>query len=155
MSRKKAGAHPSAPVMKPEASIAGPAVTAAVARPATPPTAVSTAHELQRRVPGRPFKSGAEWTGNAAGRAPGSRNKLTEDFLATLYADWQRNGAAAIVAMREADPAAYVKVVASLVPREASLDVNVTPTLPRPLAEMTDADWEIALGIRVTKRSEQ
>jgi hypothetical protein len=92
--------------------------------------------------------------GNAKGREPGSRNKLTEDFLATLYTDWQKNGAAAIVAMREADPAAYVKVVASLVPREASLDVNVTPTRPRPLAEMTDADWEIALGIRVTKRSE-
>ena len=56
--------------------------------------------------------------------------------------------------MREADPAAYVKVVASLVPREASLDVNIAPSLPRPLAEMTDADWEIALGIRVTKRGE-
>jgi hypothetical protein len=35
----------------------------------------------------------------------------------------------------------FVELVAELVPRNATLDVNVAPSLPRPLAEMTDADW--------------
>jgi uncharacterized protein YbaR (Trm112 family) len=62
-------------------------------------------------------------------------------FDGALYNGWRKNGAAAIVAMRETDPTAYVKV--QLVPRE-----NIAPSRPRPLAGMTDADWEIALGIR-------
>ena len=55
---------------------------AAVASPAAGQSAAPTAHELQQRVvPGRPFKPGSEWTGNAAGRAVGSRNKLSTDYL--------------------------------------------------------------------------
>jgi hypothetical protein len=48
---------------------------AEVLPPASP--AVPTAPELPGRSPGRPFKPGAEWTGNAKGRELGSRNKLT------------------------------------------------------------------------------
>jgi hypothetical protein len=122
-------------------------------------TSPSPAHEVQKRAaPGRPFKPGAEWTGNAAGRALGSRNKLSEDFLADMHRQYQESGPGILRDMATSKSMRqrirFIELVHDLLPRHAALDVNVTPTLPRPLAEMTDADWEFALGIRVTKRSE-
>jgi hypothetical protein len=127
---------------------------AEVLPPASP--AVPTAPELPGRSPGRPFKPGAEWTGNAKGRELGSRNKLTTDYLDAIYKQFQESGP---FILRDMAPSRsittrvkFIELVHDLLPRNAVLDGNVSPTLPRPLAEMTDADWEIALGIRVTKR---
>lgn len=52
------------------------------------------------------------------GRPKGSRNKLAEVFVADLLADWELGGVAAVAQAREKDPAAYVRVVASLLPKE-------------------------------------
>ena len=41
--------------------------------------------------PGNPAKSG-----NPAGRPKGSHDKLSEEFVAEVYADWCEHGAAAI-----------------------------------------------------------
>jgi hypothetical protein len=71
----------------------------------------------------KPFKAGSEWTGNAAGRPKGSRHKLTENFLQVLADDFEQHGTAAIVKVREEDPAKYLTVVAQLVPKET--DVNL------------------------------
>lgn len=57
-------------------------------------------------------------SGNPAGRKKGSRNRLSEDFLGALSDDFAEHGAAAIRACREGDPATYVKVVASILPKE-------------------------------------
>lgn len=86
-------------------------------------TTAQGADTTAKKVPGRPFKPGPEWTGNAAGRPKSSRNKLTEDFLSALADDFAQHGKAAIVTVREEDPAKYLTVVAQLVPKET--DVNV------------------------------
>jgi hypothetical protein len=52
------------------------------------------------------------------GRPPGSRNKLAEDFLADICADWKQHGAAVIADVRNVHPAIYLRMVASLVSRE-------------------------------------
>ena len=63
-------------------------------------------------------------SGNPAGRPKGSRNKLSEEFVAEVYADWCEHGAAAIKTVREIRPDVYVKVVASLLPRQVQAAVT-------------------------------
>ena len=63
-------------------------------------------------------------SGNPAGRPKGSRNKLSEEFINQLYADWCEHGAEVLKEVRETRPEVYVKVVASLLPRK--VDANVS-----------------------------
>lgn len=76
-------------------------------------------------------------SGNPAGRPKGSRNKLGEDFLTALAEDFEEHGKDAIAACRESTPAAYVKVVAALLPKQ--LEVS---DLAKPVTRMTDAELE-------------
>jgi hypothetical protein len=55
------------------------------------------------------------------GRPRGSRNKLGEEFCIALYEDFQKHGVAVIEAVRTERPADYLKLVASLVPRQIDL----------------------------------
>ena len=59
-----------------------------------------------------PWKPGE--SGNPAGRPKGSRNELSEEFVAEVYADWCEHGAVAIQTVRQTRPDVYVKVVALL-----------------------------------------
>lgn len=64
-------------------------------------------------------------TGNiGGGRNKGSRNKLGEAFLADMFADWEGHGKAAIVKVREEKPEQYLKVVASILPKELNVKVG-------------------------------
>jgi hypothetical protein len=58
------------------------------------------------------------------GRPRGSRNKLTTEFLDALYADFQANGAEAVARCRKEKPAEYVRIVASILPKDLELTVN-------------------------------
>ena len=58
------------------------------------------------------------------GRPKGSRNKLGEAFLSDMLEDWAVNGKATIEAVRLEKPDQYLKVVASVLPRELNLRVN-------------------------------
>ena len=58
------------------------------------------------------------------GRPVGSRNKLGTAFLDDMYADWQDHGKAVIAAVRDNKPDQYLKVVASLLPKDINLNVN-------------------------------
>ena len=63
--------------------------------------------------------------GNSGGGRPkGSRNKLGEAFLDDLYADWKENGKEVINAVRADKPEVYMKVVASILPKDLNINVN-------------------------------
>jgi len=79
-----------------------------------------------------PWKPGE--SGNPAGRPKGSRNKIAEAFIDDLYASWLVHGADAIRRMCEERPHDYVKVAASLMPRQ--FDV----TNKNPFDEISDQD---------------
>ena len=59
-------------------------------------------------------------SGNPAGRPKGARSKLGEAFIDALLEDWNKNGVQAIIDMRDEKPADYVKIVASILPKEIS-----------------------------------
>lgn len=58
------------------------------------------------------------------GRPKGSRNKLGEAFLSDMLEDWTVNGKAAIETVRSEKPDQYIKVVASILPKEVKVSVN-------------------------------
>jgi len=80
------------------------------------------------------FKPGQ--SGNPAGRPKGARSKLGQAFIADLLADWEEHGAAALIKTREKDPAAYVRVVASLLPKE--IDLGASDALTELLREINE-----------------
>lgn len=75
--------------------------------------------------PGRPPVEHQFKAGNP-GRPKGSRNKLGEAFLEDMLADWEANGPAAIREVRETKPDAYLKVVASILPKDLNVNINQT-----------------------------
>lgn len=75
---------------------------------------------------------------NPSGRPKGSRNKLGEAFFSALHDDFEKHGPDAIVKVRMERPHEYLKVVASILPKE--LNVNT-----RAVEEMSDD--ELAAGI--------
>jgi hypothetical protein len=54
----------------------------------------------------------------------GSRNKLGEDFLHALAEDFERHGVEAIERVRIEKPEAYLKVIATLMPKDLNLNVR-------------------------------
>src|SRR5262245_19165408 len=63
-------------------------------------------------------------SGNPTGRPKGSRNKLSEDFVAALYDDFQHHGSTAIAACRVEKPDVYVRVIAGILPKDVNLKVQ-------------------------------
>jgi len=61
-------------------------------------------------------------SGNPAGRLRGSRNKLTEEVICALLRDFRQHGQKAVARVRQTQPAAYLKVLALLVPREHKVE---------------------------------
>jgi hypothetical protein len=70
----------------------------------------------------KPWQPGQ--SGNPAGRPKGSRNALGEDFLKALHADFKEHGVDVIATVRADKPDQYLKVVASILPKQAEITIN-------------------------------
>ena len=93
-----------------------------------------TGRELTQFKPGQ--------SGNPEGRPKGSRNKLTTEFFDDLCEAWSAFGKPALMTAAWTHPVEFVRVVASLIPRELEATATVTE-------RMSDAQLEaiIARGI--------
>jgi hypothetical protein len=61
-------------------------------------------------------------SGNPAGRLRGSRNRLSEAVICALLRDFSKHGEKAVAEVRRTQPAAYLKILALLVPREHKVE---------------------------------
>lgn len=64
----------------------------------------------------KPVKKGE--VRNPNGRPKGSRNAFNEAFIKDFFKDWQEHGSSVIVQVREEKPSDYLRIAASLVPRD-------------------------------------
>jgi len=90
------------------------------------------------------------WTSETkpkGGRKPGSRNKLCRAVLEDLMADWAEGGAAAIKMMRIEQPAAYVRVMCSILPKELILENSTITELIYVPNEIDDGPYLLNLQI--------
>jgi hypothetical protein len=96
-----------------------------------------TGRELTQFKPGQ--------SGNPKGRPQGSRNKLSEEFFRDLCDAWQAFGKPALMTAAWTHPLEFVRLVASLMPRE--LEATITPVA---MERMSDAQLEaiIAQGLQ-------
>ena len=63
-------------------------------------------------------------SGNPAGRPKGARNLLSESVLKELISHWEENGSDAIDRTCKEQPAAYLRAVLSLVPKDFAMTVE-------------------------------
>ena len=78
----------------------------------TPPPSAEPTGAVQR---GRPFMPGR--SGNPAGRPKGARNRHKEAFLATGADHFAEHGKEAFDKLAKDDPASYLRIMSSFVPR--------------------------------------
>lgn len=74
------------------------------------------------------------------GRPKGSRNKLGEAFLEAVLADFEKHGVAVIERVRLEKPEQYLKVIASILPKEVHAEVTerFVARMPAPAASVED-----------------
>lgn len=78
---------------------------------------------------------------NPNGRPKGARSKLGEQFIKAMLEDFEKNGVAAIAVVRDTKPDQYIKVIASILPKE----IEAGEQLAQFLKESRDAAVAAAL----------
>jgi hypothetical protein len=63
-------------------------------------------------------------SGNPSGRKVGARAKLGEDFIRDMQTAWEAGGIDVITRVMADRPQDFLKIVASLLPRDVNLNVN-------------------------------
>jgi len=83
-------------------------------------------------------------SGNPAGRPKGARGKLGETFLNALAEDFATNGIGVIEAVRQERPHEYLKIIATILPKQMQLE-DLTPR--KKAEDLTDDELaSIAVG---------
>ncbi len=59
---------------------------------------------------------------NPKGRTKGTRNKFSEAFMQDILTDWQKGGSEAIERVRITDPSTYLRVAASIIPKDFNIN---------------------------------
>jgi hypothetical protein len=105
---------------------------------ATPSNGVSATTEAKQRSLAnlKMFQPGQ--SGNPAGRTKGTRHKLGEAFLQDMMEAWSESGKAAITKVIEDRPHEFIKTVASILPKEISVQAPA-------VQELSDDDLASAL----------
>jgi hypothetical protein len=85
---------------------------------------MSETEVIERDGKGR-FINGAK---PGPGRPVGSRNRLADAFVSDLRDCWEIHGVKALEKCATQEPATFVKVIASLMPRDVNLNVGVDAT---------------------------
>src|SRR5262245_13394203 len=87
--------------------------------------------DAETQTNGRDPKSGRFLAGNSGngGRKPGSRNKLSEQFLSDLLDEWAENGKTALSRMCANHPEQFCKLVGSLLPSKIDTTLHLDAEL--------------------------
>ncbi len=110
---------------------------------------IAPAVNQQKVRPAHWFKPGQ--SGNPKGRKKGSKNKVTEEFLRVLAADFKKHGKSVIERVREESPDVYLRLVAQLVPKD--LDVKHSGDVTVSVIQYVDTDaGESAESMKVENR---
>lgn len=104
---------------------------------AAPATTLQRRDEVLRANAWKPGQSG-----NPRGRQKGSRNKLGEAFIDAIYEDFQAHGAGVIGKVRDEKPDQYLKVIASILPKELEVGDRLGALIEEALFER-DAPIEV------------
>lgn len=72
---------------------------------------------------------------------------MGEEFVADLYADWLAHGVATIEKVRASRPADYLKVVASILPKDLNMKVSA-------IESMTDEELNATIEQLLAERED-
>ena len=92
------------------------------------------------------FKAGT--SGNPNGRPKGSKHKLGEAFLSALHENFEEHGAETIEQVRVEKPDQYLKVVASIIPKDINLTVGDEMTESEMLERLKELNGFISIALR-------
>ena len=75
------------------------------------------------------------------GRPLGSKNKLSEYFLFELADHFEEHGREAIERLCKSSPGEYLRIIASLTPKELALEISDTKWVINAQPQLTEQQW--------------
>ena len=79
-------------------------------------------------------------TAKGGGRVKGSRNRLAAKFVADLQAEWEQHGPAVIRIARIEKPIEFLKVIASVLPKEFEI-------VDSRMKDLSDDELDFLIGL--------
>ena len=81
------------------------------------------------------------------GRPLGAKNRLSEFFLNELADHFEKYGREAIERVFEDRPGEYLRIIASLVPKELALEISDTKWVIIATPRLTEKEWRLQHGL--------